>query len=214
MQHMLKLLRETARPTNCPSSANSRSHWSSPNFFVWHRVTYWQLSVTPSELGHRGASSFRWYNCWEKSSWPDTCKEVRNREERPTTQNRTFASYRQCMYIHLPRAKQKTLKERHQLSNSQYGADIRNLQLCGMDTISQKSPDKILCRHLLLNWWFSLKANNVFDHRYTVTGNHKETLLQVYDLKRVWNKHPRKISVSLSGVILPYSSSHPDTKIP
>lgn len=55
------------------------SHRSSPCFFGWHRVTYWQLSVTPSEHGHRGATSFRECNCWEKSSWPDTCKEARNR---------------------------------------------------------------------------------------------------------------------------------------
>jgi len=43
------------------------------------------------------------------------------------------------MYIHLPSARQEdALIERHELSYSEDGADTINLQLCGMNTISQK----------------------------------------------------------------------------
>lgn len=82
------------------------AHWSSPSFFGWHSVTYWQLSVTPSELGHSGASSFRAYNCWEKSSWPDTCKEARNRARNISNTEQNFCKL-QTMYIYTL-AKSKT----------------------------------------------------------------------------------------------------------
>lgn len=81
-------------------------HWNSPDFFGWHRVTYWQLSVIPSELGHSGASSFREYNCWEKSSWPDTCKEDRNRRGNISNTEQNFSKL-QTMYVYTL-AKSKT----------------------------------------------------------------------------------------------------------
>lgn len=71
MQHMPKLLKGDSKAHKLPILSKLifvSAYWSSPSFLGWHRVAYWHLSVTPSELGHSGASSFREYNCWEKSS--------------------------------------------------------------------------------------------------------------------------------------------------
>lgn len=144
-------IRETARPINCPSSANSCCQCILElTKFLWLAQSDILALVCYTQWAWpQWGQQFPWIQLLGKVFLTRHLQESQTRRATIMTQSRC-GSHRQCTYIHLPRARQENaLKERLKPSYSEYGADIINLQLQGTDTISKKSPDKILYRHLI-----------------------------------------------------------------
>lgn len=116
---------KTARPTNCPSSANlctqctlelTLFHWLAQGDIL--AVVCYTQGAWPQWGQH-----FPWIQLLGKVF---LTRHLHGGQKQSATQSRTFACYRQRKYTHLPRATGECLIERHELSCSQYGADIIN----------------------------------------------------------------------------------------